>query len=180
MSTTTVSALPASTAKPFTTIPGSNVLTVGFFSVARGTRISVPRPRPQTSIVPTNSTAATYFMTYQTTFQCSLGDFVPAEARVYSPPNDLPLPDNTVVFLIGRVCTSVSGSALIDVIHLFPCPGDPADPSYDTHIPDAPYPFLIVLGMVLGAGEELGDGSRCFNVEASAHVCDQKRSSFIR
>ncbi|KAI0084433.1 hypothetical protein BDY19DRAFT_997781 [Irpex rosettiformis] len=120
--------------------PGSTVLTYGFFSLAQGNRIAVARSRGRSVVAATN-TNVTYFMNYVTTFQCHLEDFLGADGRVYSPPNDVPLPDNTVVFLTGRVCASAGGNAIIDVTHLAPFPGDPSDPEYDSRLPEVPCPY---------------------------------------
>ena len=159
--------------------PGSTVLTFGLFSLARGNRISVPRNRGNSVVAPTN-TNVTFFMNYVSTFQCRLDDFLGTDVRVYSPRYDVPLPDNTVVFLVGRICTSAGGNALIDVLHLAPFPGDPSDPDYDSHLPDEPNPYIVILGVVVGQAEDLPDGGRAFRVEAQAHVCGQSRTSVIK
>lgn len=157
----------------------STVLTYSFFSLAQGNRITVPRTRPSTVVVSTSNTV-TNFMNYVTTFQCRLNDFLGADGCVYSLPNDTPLLDNTVVSLVGRVCTSAGGMAIIDVTHLTPFLGDLSDPSYDDHIPDVSNPYVVILGVVVGNGEELVEGARAFKVEARARMCGQLCMSIIK
>lgn len=84
-----------------------------------------------------------FYCIYQTSIQCSSGVATPAELRVYSPPGDDPLAEDTVIFLLAKVYIPTSGKALLDAICLFPVPGVPSDDKYENSIPDMQFPMVI-------------------------------------
>ncbi|KAI6131163.1 hypothetical protein EDD16DRAFT_1539565 [Pisolithus croceorrhizus] len=67
--------------------------------------------------------------------------------HVYSPFNDMVLPDNTVAFVSTNVCvpaTTPRDPILLEGIYVVAVPGDPASDSYESSIPD--FPHLMVVG----------------------------------
>lgn len=156
--------------------PAASVCLVdGFFAFTGGRRITMPKHSTAGRINVTN----TYYHIYQTTLQCTLDNYLPAEARIYSPPGSAALPDDTIVKLLARMYTSPTGS-LLDIISMAPVPGDPQAFDYDRGLPDDRYPHVTLLGAVVGEGEELGDSARAFSVRVSAHVWNERRVSEIK
>lgn len=144
----------------------TSVTVFGKFSVLSGDRIFVPRPD-----APPGSDAATPFMSYKTTFQCAaLGDFLPANLRIYSPTGPA-LPDYTVLDVFARICTPPSSTSMLEAVFAKPFPGDPNSDNYDLAIPDLPHPQVVVLGIVSSNAQTLDDGARAFFVEAQSRVC---------
>lgn len=61
---------------------------------------------------------------------------------------------------------------------MFPFPGDPGDPTYDQHIPNCRWPFIIGLGNVASrASSAVVDNARVFDINISEYVRDEVRSS---
>ncbi|CDO71192.1 hypothetical protein BN946_scf184845.g62 [Trametes cinnabarina] len=149
----------------------SSILNIyGFFALAAGVRRPTPRP-PSGSV---------YHCYYTTAIQTASGTTIPAEIRVYSPPSDIPLRDDTVIFLVGKLQLRVDLPALIDALHLYPVPGDVSDESYQDHVPDMPFPFIYGIGTVHAKHETLADGkSRGFAVGLSERVRDVQSSSSL-
>ena len=146
--------------------------TFGKFALFDGQREFVPKPGT-TGATPDG----TWFMTYQSTFQCPSNTFLPVQIRIYSPRAESPLPDYTVVDLFAHAATAPSAPAMLESMSAIPVPGDPADSAYEDSIPDAPIPHVVILGIVSGASEQLPDGARAFMVEAQARVCSVDRRS---
>ncbi|KAH9918035.1 hypothetical protein B0H21DRAFT_659508, partial [Amylocystis lapponica] len=143
--------------------------TLGLFALAHGRRVS--------SV--TRAGTPTYHCHYSTTIQCSSGDLIPAELRIYSPRDNFPVRDNTVAFVVAKLYIPPPGSgsttALLEAYSLFPCPGDPSSDTYDDMLPDMPNPFVYGLGVVRGRWSLLPDNSKAFAVEVSDHIRDEKK-----
>lgn len=79
----------------------SSYIIHGLFCLTAGNHISLSKAKPGQVVVsrPSLRTTMMYYMVYQTVLQCHLGQFLLAELCVYSPPENAPLPDDTVVFL---------------------------------------------------------------------------------
>ncbi|KAI0640433.1 hypothetical protein C8Q79DRAFT_921702, partial [Trametes meyenii] len=129
----------------------------------------------------TSSTALAFHCYYATAIQCASGDSIPAELRVYSPPNDTPLPDDTIVFLVAKLHLRPNDSALLDAVQLFPVPGNPSSETYQDNVPDMPYPNIYAIGVVQGKHEVLADGkSRGFTLNVSERVHDTAKDSILQ
>ncbi len=154
-------------------------VTFGFFGIANGYRFAVTKPSQQNA----SGNSTTYFMRYTTSIQCSDGSgMLPAELRIYSPPHDSPIPDNTVVFAVAKVHVQDSGPVLLDAINgLYPVPGDPDADGYEDSVPNMPYPYMYGIGTSQGKHELLADGkSRGFNVRVSERVRDGQTLTVVQ
>ncbi|KAI0668642.1 hypothetical protein C8Q78DRAFT_1081033 [Trametes maxima] len=90
-----------------------------------------------------------------------------------APPNDTPLPDDTIIFLVAKLHLWPNDITLLDAIQLFPVPGDPSSEFYQDNIPDMPYPNIYAIGVVQGKHEVLANGkSRGFTLNVSDCVVD--------
>ncbi|KAF8514800.1 hypothetical protein JB92DRAFT_2602360, partial [Gautieria morchelliformis] len=76
----------------------------------------------------------TYYCFYDTIVQGAVDSTVPLEMRLYSPPGETLLPDDTVVCVVGRIFAPPSGTILLDVFSLTAYPGDPASEQYEDAI----------------------------------------------
>ncbi|GJE90161.1 hypothetical protein PsYK624_062880 [Phanerochaete sordida] len=120
---------------------------------------------------------STYHCYYNTVLQCDSGpgSSIPAELRVYSPRNSTVLADNTVVFVYARVHVPPGGTALLDAIHVYPFPGDPAEDSYDDHLPEIP-PYIFGLGVVRSVRDVTAvDNNKRITLEVAERVREERR-----
>ncbi|KAH9948376.1 hypothetical protein B0H21DRAFT_690211 [Amylocystis lapponica] len=149
----------------------STLTTFGFFGLGAGRRASAR----------TRNGNTTFFCYYTTTLQCSAGGMIPAELRVYSPRDDVPLADDTIAFVVARLFVPLNGTALLDAYSLFPVPGDPASDAYEAAIPDMPYPFVYGLGIVRSKWAPLPDGtSKAFTVDVHERVRDEQKPTSVQ
>lgn len=167
--------------------------TFGFFALAHGKRSQVKKPPPSPSKKQAASSASsassvssppssTWFNFYATTIQRPNDPVgLSAEVRIYSPPNDNPLLDNTIAFIVAKAYIPDAGPILLDAIALYPIPGDPASDEYEDRVPDMLYPFVYGLGTSLGKAETLADGkSKGFTVKLTERVRDGQQTSSVQ
>ncbi|KAJ7780260.1 hypothetical protein DFH07DRAFT_691077, partial [Mycena maculata] len=113
----------------------------------------------------TNTKGATvHHQVYMTAISCTNQQRLLAELRVYSPPGDQTLPDNTVVLTVAKALFPRGDKVLLEAIHFAPFLGDPKYNDYEDSIPDFTLPFVVGLGHVSAGQELLQDGSRSFAV----------------
>ncbi|KAI5980706.1 hypothetical protein EDD15DRAFT_2117040, partial [Pisolithus albus] len=152
----------------------SAIIVFGFFALANGDRVKTFRAGTST---------ATYHCIYETTIQCTSGALFPAMLRVYSPYNDVALPDNTVAFVSAKVCIPASipsDPVLLEGICVVAVPGDPNSDSYEQGIPDFPYPMVVGLGSVTSPPRTLSNGtSKAFDVVSTDYVRDTRMTSTV-
>ena len=116
-----------------------------------------------------------------TTIQCSAGVDIPADIHIYSPYNDVVLPDDTIAFVVARAFCPPNETAFLDAYHLIPVPGNPTETEYQSQrVPDCPYPFALGVGAVSGT-EVLADSvTKAFSVVVSDYVRDGMKSSTVQ
>ncbi|KZT05502.1 uncharacterized protein LAESUDRAFT_655703 [Laetiporus sulphureus 93-53] len=150
----------------------SSFMLMGFFAVAGGQRSTSVNAQRGTS---------TFYNYYFTAIQCSSGDLLLTQLRIYSPRDDIPLSDNTVIFSVAHVHVPANATVLLDTFSVYPFPGDSNDNNYQSPIPDMPYPYAIDLDTVLLKHDILADGkSKAFLVEVHECVHDEQRSSSLQ
>ncbi|EKM58993.1 uncharacterized protein PHACADRAFT_25125 [Phanerochaete carnosa HHB-10118-sp] len=126
----------------------------------------------------------TYHCVYNTVIK-SLGCtgshifFISAELHVYSPHEDLPLPDDTVVFIITRVYAPIRTPVLFEAIHVYSFSGDPSKDKYDKHLPNIPLHFLELEVVHFVQNAMPLDKSKHLILEASDYVRDKKKMSTV-
>ncbi|KIP03196.1 hypothetical protein PHLGIDRAFT_54813, partial [Phlebiopsis gigantea 11061_1 CR5-6] len=120
----------------------------GFLGLASARRISSPNSKGST----------TWHYYYNTTIQTPT-HAIPAELRIYSPPDDVAHPDYTIAHVVAKAHLAANGTALLDAISVAPVPGDPEDDSYEDRVPDLPYPFIFALGVVQKSEHQSDDGT---------------------
>ena len=153
----------------------------GFFAIANGNRARVNKPFHNPTTTATAGSPGTWYTYYDTTITCITQVFAAAQIRVYSPPGEPIFPDQTVVFLIGKLCIQPgTPQAFIDATHIRPIPGDPSDPNYEDRVPDFPNSHVDGVGIVSGQHEVLEDRSRVFPVTVSEYVREEVKSFQIR
>ncbi|KAI1781810.1 hypothetical protein LXA43DRAFT_1054572 [Ganoderma leucocontextum] len=159
--------------------------TFGFFALGGGNRRPVQKPvSPSKKLhppAPASSPPSTWFNFYSTTIQCSDNTSAPpAEIRIYSPPGDIPHPDNTIAFIVAKVHTPDTGPILLDAICMYPIPGNPLSADYEDRAPDMLHPYVYGLGTTQGKAENLADGkSKGFSVQVVERVRDQQETSSV-
>ncbi|KAF8527261.1 hypothetical protein JB92DRAFT_2547028, partial [Gautieria morchelliformis] len=82
------------------------------------------------------TTSPTYYCSYETVVQALNGLTVPMELRLYSPPGECVLPDNTDTCVVCRIFAPPSSPVLMDVMSLMAYPGDLASDDYEKGILD--------------------------------------------
>jgi len=126
---------------------------------------------------------STSYVHYSSAWPCSDGSNPPVNIRIFSIADHI-LADYTTALIIGNFhIPSLSGDILLDVIHMFPVPGDPLDSeNYDKSLPDFLYPFVHVIGHVnaVSTKTDLFNCCKWFTVTASAFVRGGIRNTTIR
>ncbi|KAI6121621.1 hypothetical protein F5141DRAFT_964377, partial [Pisolithus sp. B1] len=137
----------------------------GFFALANGDHVKTFRA---------GSSTMTYHCVYKTTIQCTSSVVFPTMLHMYSPFNDVALPNNTVAFVSTKVCIPVTiphDPVLLEGICVVAVPGDPASDSYESSIPNFPHPMVIGLGSVTSPTRTLADGtSKAFDIVSGDYV----------
>ncbi|KAI6003393.1 hypothetical protein EDC04DRAFT_2583476 [Pisolithus marmoratus] len=150
-------------------------MVTGFLVVAEGCCISSVKP---------NSATKTYYCVYTTALHSMGGVSFPAELCIYSPFNDVVLPDNTIGYVVAKAyipSTTLEEKILLEASHFFPLPGDPSSEAYKQSIPDCLSPFVMGLGSVPTQMETLSDRvTRLFSVIVCDYVRDGKKSSVLQ
>ncbi|KAI6013915.1 hypothetical protein EDC04DRAFT_2504575, partial [Pisolithus marmoratus] len=113
------------------------------------------------------SSAVTYHCVYETTIQCTSGVIFPVMPCVYSPFNDVVLPDNTMAFISVKVSIPAAvpwDPILLEGISVIAVPGDPkldnyehTNTNYSNSVPDFPYPMVVSLGLATAPVRSLSD-----------------------
>jgi hypothetical protein len=120
---------------------------------------------------------------YDTTITLLDGE-LQAELRIYSPPGDVRLPDNTVVFAVTHAHITAQPLALLEAQTVFPYPGDPSSGTYQDGLPALPATFFIGVGpsrTTANVKELAPDGqSRAFTLDLSNYVRDALNSSLVQ
>ncbi|KAI6126567.1 hypothetical protein F5141DRAFT_996923 [Pisolithus sp. B1] len=146
----------------------------GFFVLTNGDCVKTFRAGLSTTM---------YHCVYETTIQCTSGIVFPTMLHMYSPFNDMALPDNTVAFVSAKVCipaTILCDPVLLEGICVMAVLGDPTSNSYESSIPDFPHPMVIGLGSVTSPTRTLADGmSKAFDIMSSDYVWDMRMTSTV-
>ncbi|KAI6032476.1 hypothetical protein EDC04DRAFT_3115169 [Pisolithus marmoratus] len=152
----------------------SATLIFGFFGLANGEHVKTLK---------TGSLTTTYHCLYETTIQCTSGVIFPAMLCVYSPFNDVALPDNTIAFISTKACIPSSvpdEPVLLEGMYVIPIPGDPTLDDYEHAVPNFPYPMVVGLGMVSTPPQMLSDGtSKAFTIVSTDYVHDTRMTSTV-
>ncbi|KAI6010065.1 hypothetical protein EDC04DRAFT_2581233 [Pisolithus marmoratus] len=145
-----------------------------FFGLANGDHVKMFR---------SGSSIMTYHCIYETTIQCTSSVILPAMLCVYSPFNDVALPDNTMAFVSAKISIPAAvpqDLILLEGISIIAVPGNPSLDSYEHSVPDFPYPMVVRLGLVTAPARTLPDGtSKAFDVLSTDYVCDTRMTSNI-
>ncbi|KAM5542575.1 hypothetical protein V8D89_003670 [Ganoderma adspersum] len=157
--------------------------TFGFFAIANGVRQPVVKPVSPTKKASSTPSASssTWYNFYSTTIQYSdAAAALPAQIRVYSPPGDLPLAEDTIAFMVAKVHIPDKGLILLDAICMHPLPGNPQSSDYEDGAPDMLYPYVYGIGTSKGKAETLADGkSKGFTVLVEERVRDKQEKSSV-
>ncbi|KAI6040055.1 hypothetical protein EDC04DRAFT_2567632 [Pisolithus marmoratus] len=146
----------------------------GFFVLVNRDRVKTFR---------TSSSTAMYHCVYKTTIQCTSGVIFPAMLRVYSPFNDVALPDNTVTFVSAKMSIPAAvpqDLILLEGISIISVPSDPSLDTYEHSVPDLPYPMVVGLGSVTAPMRTLPDGtSKAFGILSTDYMHDTRMTSNV-
>ncbi|KAI6106361.1 hypothetical protein EDD17DRAFT_1479806 [Pisolithus thermaeus] len=147
-------------------------MVAGYLAMAEGCHVSSMKP---------SSVVKVYQCLYTTALH-STGSFsFPGELCIYSPFNDVILPDNTVGYVMVRVYfppNMCGEKILLEASHFFPLPGDPSSDAYEPSILSCLMPFVLALGSVPSHPSTLSDSSsHMFMVVISNYVQDGRMSS---
>lgn len=149
----------------------SSLNVFGFFNLSNGHRIHTVWP---------SSTSTIYYTIYDSTIQYVQGPALPSDICCYSPMGDAIHPDNTVVFLLGKLWLSPSKGIHINPVFCFLFPGDPTLDLYEDALPNAQYPFIVGLGSVSATVPQSIDNTPVpVPVQLTEWVQDKLRSSSI-
>ncbi|KAF8488618.1 hypothetical protein JB92DRAFT_3206701 [Gautieria morchelliformis] len=113
----------------------------------------------------------TYYWFYESVLPITNDSNVPLQLRVYSPPGDSLLQDDTIVRVFGRIFAPPSSKILMDVTSIVPYPGDPASDNYEENIPNGTSVAIWGVGAVVNNAEYGADSkTRLFDLAVSDYV----------
>lgn len=151
----------------------------GNFAVAGASRVSVPK---KVSNAPGASSVATSYYLYDTTISFPKAPPVQASLRVYSAPNVIPFPAQTIVFAIANAHAPVNGVILLDALSVFAYPGNCEDNTYEDGVLNFPATFACFAGPVRDQVRPLpnDENSRAFTVDVSDFVRNVAQPSSLQ
>ena len=152
----------------------SSFMLFGNFAVAGASRVS-------SSQEVDGEVVTIFHYLYDTTISVLNGPPIQASLRVYSPPNDVPFPEQSVVFAYAKAHTPTNDTVLLEAISVFAYPGNPDADDYQNGILDFPATFAAFTGLVRTQGEPMPSdpASRSFLVDTSEYVRDSERISAL-
>ncbi|KAI6094397.1 hypothetical protein F5141DRAFT_246643 [Pisolithus sp. B1] len=122
----------------------------------------------------------TYHCVRTTVLRCAGGASISGEFCIYSPFNDVAMPDSTVGLVVTRAYFPEE-MALLEASYILPLPGGPSSDAYEYSNPDRSMPFVTALGGVPARVTTLPDGSsRAFYIVIADYVNDCQKSSTIQ
>ena len=147
----------------------------GNFGVAGASRVSSVKQVGDRSVT-------TFHYVYDTAITFRGAPSIQANLRVYSPPNDTPFTEQSIVFAFCKVFAPLNGTVLLDAISVYPYSGNPDDVSYDNSVLDFPGTFVYVSGVVKTQPEPVPShqASRFFTVETTEYVREISRISTLQ
>ncbi|KAF9477674.1 hypothetical protein BDN70DRAFT_994810 [Pholiota conissans] len=151
----------------------SSFTVLGYFGLAEGRFASVPA-----QVVGGKPTTYAH---YTSSFACSDKSSAPVDIRLFSPSSKPLCPDNTIalIFANAYIPSSANLPILLDAIHFFPIPGNPADSfAYEATVPDFPYPIIFALGHV--ASNLSNTLPKMFSISVSSYVRGMAQESTIQ
>ncbi|KAI6095762.1 hypothetical protein F5141DRAFT_1012766, partial [Pisolithus sp. B1] len=135
------------------------------------------------SVKPT-SAMKTFHCLYTTALHSTSGVSFLGELHIYSPFNDVVLPNNTTGYVMVRAYFPPKASEekiLLEASHFFPLPGYPSSDAYELLIPNCLMPFALSLGTVPTHPSTLSNSTSCvFMVVVSDYVQDGRKSSSVQ
>jgi hypothetical protein len=109
---------------------------------------------------------------------------LPAQLRIWSPPNDILHTDDTVALVFAKAFIppnpDPSSIALLEAYFIYPFPGDPKSDSYKDGIPDMLYTVIFGLGTVSGTQMSYGDDHVAFPLTLTDYVRDGNKQTTIQ
>ncbi|KAF8496609.1 hypothetical protein JB92DRAFT_2630600, partial [Gautieria morchelliformis] len=119
------------------------------------------------------TTTSTYYSFYDMVLETLMGTLHPMEIRLYMPPGEKLLRDDTIVHVVGRVYAASSTRVLMDAVSVMAYPGDPSSDEYEDGIPNNKVVVVWGLGAVLNNAETDPDSNtRKFNLGVLDYVRD--------
>ncbi|KIJ37659.1 hypothetical protein M422DRAFT_259753 [Sphaerobolus stellatus SS14] len=122
-----------------------------------------------------NNGRLTYAIYNTSVYTDDLQSAFPAIIRCFLPSGASPLPNNTTVFLYGKISAPAAQIFLIEAINIFPYPGEVTDPNYGA-VP-AFAPRISILGHTSGGVTTTYEGCRVFRVLSAAWVRGQLQAT---
>ncbi|KAH9985582.1 hypothetical protein BJV77DRAFT_1162000 [Russula vinacea] len=148
----------------------------GFFALKAHER------RRTTTVRRDGSTGAAFHLFYDTDLLCGKLKSMPATVRIYSPPGDAPLANDTVAYVNAKCHVPASitvGPILLDASELTALAGDPSHADYEKGLPDFKSPSVVGLGFVDGPVQGPPNGIVTFHVRVSEFVRGGRLESVI-
>ena len=139
----------------------------GFFGLTSGQRVHTELPKPN------GSTQGVYYVHYVTSLNTAQTGAISAEIRKYSPPHDIILQNDTIVFVVAKAYVppgDTTGNMLLEASHIIPVPGNPNSDGYEDLVPDFRFPLIFAQGTVTGEHTETEGGIVTFPVTVSDYV----------
>ncbi|ETW84532.1 hypothetical protein HETIRDRAFT_312318 [Heterobasidion irregulare TC 32-1] len=126
----------------------SSFMLFGNLAVAGASRVS-------SSQKVDDGVVTTFHYLYDTTISVRNGPPIQSSLRVYSPPNDVPFPEQSIVFACTKAHAPMNDTVLLDAISVFAYPGNPDADDYQDDILDFPATFAAFTGLVRTQGESM-------------------------
>ena len=138
--------------------------------------------RRTTTVRRDGSTSTAFHLFYDTDLSCGKLKSMPATVRIYSPPGDAPLTNDTVAYVNTKCHVPASinvGPILLDASELTALTGDPSHADYEKGLPDFKSPSVVGLGFVDSPVQGPPNGIVMFHVRVSEFVHGRRLESVI-
>ncbi|KAF5335685.1 hypothetical protein D9611_009567 [Ephemerocybe angulata] len=135
----------------------------GLFSLSDGARTAGPARVKSDTYDPKNPPRP--YITYTTALKTSNAKFpdFPATIRVFSPPQNPVLPNNTVILATAKFYIASNNDgisyAYLEATDCGAFPGDSMSEDYDSSFPDSMYPSVYIMGHCVKEGVSVEEGS---------------------
>ena len=146
---------------------------VGFFAITDGHRVQTTKVISEGNVLKMN------YIVYTTSIQCTSGNAIAAELRVFVSPSSTILSDDTVAFVIAKAAIALDNDALLEACCLAAVPGNVSDSDYQDGIPHVLYPHIFAVGQAVNEMEWDGN-KKVIEVVATEYVRDQVSQSTLQ
>ena len=119
---------------------------------------------------------------YDSALACINSPSVPAHIYIYNPVSPALIPDNTIVWILGKIYYPPPGDcqpAVIDAVEFGVLPGDPSSATYIAGMPNFCQPAVTIAGIVSSGPQPVDAGAIEFLLTTQEYVHGDTKTSTV-